>query len=76
MHAVRHHMRVLRPRCLGCVGKLAPLLMPLPWGLPCCIDTAQLEQLAAKASRKLGDEIDYHSIPTLSLEAREKLSKV
>jgi len=36
----------------------------------------QLEQMAAKASKKIPDDIDYLTIPTLSMEAREKLSKV
>eukprot|EP00879_Flechtneria_rotunda_P017653 GHRR01018505.1.p1 GENE.GHRR01018505.1~~GHRR01018505.1.p1 ORF type:complete len:564 (+),score=172.64 GHRR01018505.1:460-2151(+) len=35
----------------------------------------QLHQLAAKASKKIPSDIDYHSIPTLSLEGREKLAK-
>jgi len=36
----------------------------------------QLASVAAKHSRRLPDNLDYHSILTLSKEAREKLSKV
>ncbi|WIA39385.1 hypothetical protein OEZ86_005490 [Tetradesmus obliquus] len=35
----------------------------------------QLQQLAGKASKKIPAELDYSSISTLSLEAREKLTK-
>ncbi|KAF8064511.1 mnmG [Scenedesmus sp. PABB004] len=35
----------------------------------------QLAQLAAKAGRKIPADLDYAAIPTLSLEAREKLAK-
>jgi tRNA uridine 5-carboxymethylaminomethyl modification enzyme len=35
----------------------------------------QLQQLAGKASKKIPADIDYSSISTLSLEAREKLTK-
>jgi tRNA uridine 5-carboxymethylaminomethyl modification enzyme len=36
----------------------------------------QLASVAAKHSKRLPDDLDYHSIATLSKEAREKLSKV
>jgi tRNA uridine 5-carboxymethylaminomethyl modification enzyme len=36
----------------------------------------QLEQVAAKAGRKIPEDIDYAGIGTLSLEAREKLGKI
>lgn len=36
----------------------------------------QLEQVAMKQQKPIPRDIDYHSISTLSLEAREKLSKV
>jgi tRNA uridine 5-carboxymethylaminomethyl modification enzyme len=36
----------------------------------------QLASVAAKHSKRLPDDLDYHSIITLSKEAREKLSKV
>lgn len=36
----------------------------------------QLEQLAAKSFERLPDDIGYYAIATLSMEAREKLSKV
>lgn len=35
----------------------------------------QLEQLAGKARKKLPADLDYASISTLSMEAREKLAK-
>lgn len=35
----------------------------------------QLQQLAGKASKKIPAKLDYSSISTLSLEAREKLTK-
>ncbi|GBG74271.1 hypothetical protein CBR_g18682 [Chara braunii] len=36
----------------------------------------QLEQMAAKHHRPISADIDYHAITTLSLESREKLSKI
>ncbi|KAL4435596.1 hypothetical protein ABPG77_002559 [Micractinium sp. CCAP 211/92] len=36
----------------------------------------QLASVAAKHARRLPDDIDYRSIQTLSMEAREKLSKI
>lgn len=42
----------------------------------CVLILMQLEQLASKANKKIPDDIDYKAISTLSLEAREKLSKV
>lgn len=35
----------------------------------------QLEQLAGKARKKLPADLDYASISTISMEAREKLAK-
>ena len=36
----------------------------------------QLLQLEARHSQRLPADLDYHAIPTLSMEAREKLAKV
>jgi len=36
----------------------------------------QLEKMAAKAAKKIPEDIDYMSISTLSMESREKLSRV
>ncbi|PRW33833.1 tRNA uridine(34) 5-carboxymethylaminomethyl synthesis enzyme isoform A [Chlorella sorokiniana] len=36
----------------------------------------QLQSVAAKHARRLPDDLDYRSIQTLSMEAREKLSKI
>ena len=36
----------------------------------------QLLQLEARHSQRLPADLDYHAIPTLSMEAREKLTKV
>lgn len=38
--------------------------------------TKQLQQTAAKYGKKLAADIDYMAIKTISMEAREKLSKV
>jgi len=37
---------------------------------------AQIEQVSKNANRKLPEALDYHTIDTLSKEARERLSKV
>lgn len=39
------------------------------------VQEKQLEQLAGKARKKLPVDLDYASITTLSMEAREKLAK-
>ena len=38
--------------------------------------TKQLQQTAAKYGKKLSTDMDYMAIKTLSMEAREKLTKV
>ena len=38
--------------------------------------TKQLQQTAAKHGKKLSTDMDYMAIQTLSMEAREKLTKV
>lgn len=38
--------------------------------------TKQLQQTAAKFGKKLSTDMDYMAIKTLSMEAREKLTKV
>lgn len=40
-----------------------------------CPQEKQLEQLAGKARKKLPADLDYASISTISMEAREKLAK-
>lgn len=37
---------------------------------------SQIDQIARHSNRKLGDNLDYTKIETLSMEAREKLTKV
>ena len=36
----------------------------------------QIDQVARQSNRQLSPNLDYHAIPTLSMEAREKLTKV
>lgn len=36
----------------------------------------QIDQVARQSNRQLSPTLDYHAIPTLSMEAREKLTKV
>lgn len=36
----------------------------------------QLDQMQAKAGKAIPADLDYHAVATLSMEAREKLSKV
>lgn len=36
----------------------------------------QIDQVARQSNRQLSPDLDYHAIPTLSMEAREKLTKV
>lgn len=38
--------------------------------------TKQLQQTTAKYGKKLSSDLDYMAIKTISMEAREKLSKV
>lgn len=41
----------------------------------CYVQEKQLEQLAGKARKKLPADLDYATISTISMEAREKLAK-
>jgi hypothetical protein len=40
------------------------------------VQERQLASVASKQGKRLPDDINYHAINTLSMEAREKLSKV
>lgn len=42
---------------------------------PTSLQAKQLASVAAKHARRLPDDLDYRSIQTLSMEAREKLAK-
>ena len=62
-------------------GDAEPTTAFFPSHTPSCpsptpaLQAKQLQSVAAKHARRLPDDLDYRSIQTLSMEAREKLSK-
>lgn len=52
-----------------------PNTSPSSPSYPIYSQAKQLQSVAAKHARRLPDDLDYRSIQTLSMEAREKLSK-